>query len=129
LSADIDRNAVSARATPEGEAEYFALLSRLRLTSPRVEPIRREPLIWEWSHGTGTRLVGRRDEDAETRTYVTNLALTFVYLPVLILRAYRVVARPRGVLFVGREPLSPGAQVWNAVVLVGIALGVAMAIQ
>lgn len=65
-------------------------------------------------NGIGVTLLGRRNVDPETATYVKTLAVTFIWLPVFVLRAYRVLDAPNGGWhFIGREPPSNFALAWN----------------
>jgi len=72
-------------------------------------------------NGIGTRLVGRRDADEETGTYLKTQCFAILFLPILWLRAFRVKDAPgRGWYFFGREPLSAFEKAWNTMVLAAI---------
>src|SRR5262249_8118101 len=69
-------------------------------------------------NGIGTALVGGRDHDSETETYVKTLAFTVLFVPILALGAYRVAdAQQGGWYFLGKVPLSGFARGCNALVL------------
>lgn len=80
-------------------------------------------------NGCGLAVYGGRDHDAETGTYVTTYCLTLVFVPVLFLRAYRVAGAPNGGwYFIGREPLSRFATMWNRLLVItifAVSLGIA----
>jgi hypothetical protein len=73
-------------------------------------------------NGVGLRVYGSRDERPDG-SYVTTRYVTFVYVPVLPLGAYRVVRQGDGWIFLGREPLGALALLWQRLVLAGAALG------
>lgn len=76
-------------------------------------------------NGFGTSLVGRRDPDAETGTYVITHCITGLFIPLIALAAYRVApAQGGGWYILGRVPLSPFARRWNALLLIAV-LGLA----
>lgn len=71
-------------------------------------------------NGFGTGVYGRRDFDAATNSYVKTLCICFLFVPVLALRAYRVIDGERGAFgttsswyFIGRHRLSALARGWN----------------
>lgn len=73
---------------------------------PDLIPIRRVPFLFTLN-GFGTSLAGRRDFDAPTGTFVTNLVVTLLWIPVFVLAAYRVIpASGNSYHFLGREPVS-----------------------
>lgn len=67
-------------------------------------------------NGFGTTLLGSRDADPETGTYVTTHWATALFVPVFALGAYRVARADGGGWFVlGKVPLSGLARAWNMV--------------
>jgi len=80
----------------------------------------RSPGVLFRLNGIGFGMYGHRDEDRETGTYVKTWCLSFLFLPVLALRAYRVADADRGWRFLGRVPLSRIATACNLLVLVGL---------
>jgi len=88
---------------------------------PHLRPGGEPPTMFR-VNGCGVSLYGSRDHDAETNTYVATWCLALVFLPVLCLRAYRVMRDPAsgGWYFLGREPLSGFAKTWNAVLVAGV---------
>ncbi|HET6246098.1 MAG TPA: hypothetical protein VFE47_00220 [Tepidisphaeraceae bacterium] len=71
-------------------------------------------------NGCGMALYGSRDHDAETGTYVATLCLCLVFVPIMSLKAYRVARAQRGWYFIGSEPLSKFAKLWNLSLVAGI---------
>ncbi|MBI1373693.1 MAG: tetratricopeptide repeat protein [Phycisphaera sp.] len=97
--------------------EHKDFQSMLRARFPQMKPIGSPPALGS-INGCGFMVYGERDRDTETGTYVKTLCFCLVFVPVLMLRAYRVAdASPRGWYFLGSEPLSMLAKGWNAVVL------------
>src|SRR5437764_1168539 len=79
---------------------------------PEMKPISRPPALTT-VNGFGGMLLGNRDRDAETGTYVKTLWFTFFFLPVVPLGAYRVADAPRGGwYFIGKVPLNRAAKLW-----------------
>ena len=73
---------------------------------PDLKPIKGPPPLFR-INGIGTTILGQRDYDPETETYVTTLWLTLLFLPVLAFASYRVAnAQEGGWYFFGRVPLS-----------------------
>jgi tetratricopeptide (TPR) repeat protein len=65
-------------------------------------------------YGIGTTLVGRRDYDPDTGTYVATCVFSIFFIPLLALSSYRVADAPGGGWYcLGRVPLSGGARRWN----------------
>jgi hypothetical protein len=84
-------------------------------------------------------VVGERDPDAETETYIKTLGVFLLGIPVIFLKAYRVLEWEAGLrkasvpdehltpaivrycelrgewYFIGREPLSRIARAWNVI--------------
>jgi tetratricopeptide (TPR) repeat protein len=91
---------------------------------PQMQPVHNPPRMMR-VHGIGTTLIGSRDHDPETDTYVKTLAFTILFLPVLALGAYRVAGSPEGGwYFLGKVPLSGFAKVCNTLLLlVGLGVG------
>ena len=122
----IDASVLLARATPEGEAEYQALVRHLRARWPDLTPIGAQPSVSYNSRDPSIVFFRRMDEDRETRTHTTLLALRLV-VPIALLRAYRVYETNRGTpVCIGRLPLPGWAWLWNILLIVGIAWCVAM---
>ncbi len=121
----VDPTVVLARATPEGEAEYQALITTLRQVWSDLTPIPGQPSLSTVDVKSGIWVVGRRNYDADTRTYRTYRVVRWGYVPLLFLGTYRVYETPRGgLLFIGRHPLPTWARAWNAVGILA-ALGMA----
>lgn len=84
-----------------------------RARFPNMTPIKGPPSMMT-INSLGTKLWGRRDGDPETGSYVSTLCFVILFLPVLPIRAYRIIDAPNGgYYFLGREPLSPFARTWN----------------
>lgn len=112
----------------------FPLFAGRNLETPALET------LWKSQRwGTGVTVVGQRDEDAETQTYITTLGLFLFGLPIIFLKAYRVLEWETGLrkasapeddltpaivrycelrgewYFIGQEPLSGLARGWNVI--------------
>jgi hypothetical protein len=84
---------------------------------PDMTPLRRPPTL-QTINGIGTSIVGWRDLDEETGTYVKTQVFTVLFLPLFALAAYRVAdATNGGWYFIGRVPLSGVARGWNCLVV------------
>jgi hypothetical protein len=80
---------------------------------PDMRPVSSAPSLSTF-HGIGTMLVGRRDVDEETDTYVKTHCFTVLFVPLVALGAYRVADAPGGGwYFLGKVPLSGFARAWN----------------
>ncbi len=91
---------------------------------PQMKPMKGTPTLFR-VNGCGVGLYGHRDDDAETGTYVATWCLALVFVPVLCLKAFRVHRAMNGMwYFIGREPLSPLARAWNALLILAILGGV-----
>jgi hypothetical protein len=90
--------------------------SELNQKFPNLLPIHSPPPL-STINGIGTKLYGSRDFDSETHTYVKTLCITVLFVPILMLRAYRVADAQAGWYFLGREPLSALAKAWNLLLL------------
>jgi hypothetical protein len=88
---------------------------------PQMRPIRSAPSL-STINGIGCTVYGRREVDPETGTYVKTHCFTVAFVPVFALGAYRVANAPQGWYFLGREPLSAVAKLWNLCVA-GLLLG------
>jgi predicted Zn-dependent protease len=87
---------------------------------PEMRPVRNIPPLTR-VNGIGTTLIGGRDHDAETQTYVKTLAFTVLFLPVLAVGAYRVADAPNGGwYFLGKVPLSGLAKACNLLLLLAV---------
>jgi hypothetical protein len=65
-------------------------------------------------NGCGTTLVGQRDHDAETGTYVATHCICIIFIPIIPLGAYRVASATGGGWYcLGKVPLSKFARLWN----------------
>ncbi len=89
---------------------------------PDMKPISSPPGL-ATINGIGTTVVGRRDHDEETGTYVKTLVFCVLFVPIFTLSAYRVADAQRGWYFLGKVPLSRFARVWNLLVALAIAVG------
>jgi hypothetical protein len=102
-------------------------VARIDLESkfPGMIPVKSPPAMFRFN-GCGIALYGRRDADAETKTYVATWCVSLLFVPCFCLRAYRVSPAQRGWYFIGREPLSTLAKSWNVLLVTAIlgALGV-----
>lgn len=95
---------------------------------PTMTPVNSAPTLMR-INGCGLGVHGKRDRDAETGTYVTTWCISLVYIPLVALKAYRVAQAERGAwYFLGREPLSTFAKLWNIGLLAAI-LSVVGAVQ
>ncbi|VTR92417.1 hypothetical protein : Uncharacterized protein OS=Cystobacter violaceus Cb vi76 GN=Q664_07235 PE=4 SV=1 [Gemmata massiliana] len=82
---------------------------------PDLQPGKR-PGSLSTVNGFGMGLVGRRDDDPETGTYVVTHVFRALFIPILAVGAYRVAdAQGGGWYCLGKVPLSPFARVWNVV--------------
>lgn len=97
-------------------------MSRINLAEkfPQMKPIKSPPALWR-INGCGVALYGARDRDPETGAYVATWCISLLFLPTFCLRAYRVAKAESGWYFLGREPLSPLARLWNVILLLAIA--------
>jgi hypothetical protein len=126
--ASIDASAILARATPEGEAEYQALVSQLRAKWPDLQPIASQPSVSNSDRDPSIVFFRRIDEDRETQTHTTLLALR-LGIPIAFFRAYRVYETERGTpVCIGRLPLPEWAHLWNVVLIAAIAACVAIVV-
>jgi hypothetical protein len=112
---DLGWDKFMGRRSPEEEAAYHALVVRLQQRFPALTPISQAPPLLR-ANGIGVTVLGKRDADAETGTYVKTLACTLVWVPIFMLGSYRVAdAADGGWHFLGREPMSGLAKAWNAI--------------
>lgn len=79
---------------------------------PEMQPVTNLPSLGS-VYGIGLELCGRRDEDAETRTYVTSQCFCVFSIPLAVLRSFRVVNSSYGLVIIGQEPTSAFAKIWN----------------
>lgn len=103
---------------------------RLKEKFPELIPLKKPPRLsplnfWNILTWCGFSLVGKRDFDPETRTYVTTLVF-FCAVPLFCLKAFRVGNTWPG-FFLGRVPLSLFAKIWNVLVLGLLAVGIVIA--
>jgi len=95
--------------------------SKLTEMFPNIRPISSPPALFT-VNGCGLSIYGRRDDDPATGAYVKTWCLTFVFVPILALGAYRVLAAPGGGwYFLGKEPLSLLAKAWNGAIALTLA--------
>ena len=88
-----------------------------------MRPIKNPPSLYT-VNGFGATVCGNRDADIETGTYVKTYCLCALFIPVVALGAYRVADAPEGGwYFIGKEPLSRFAKMWNWVLLCILILG------
>lgn len=91
---------------------------------PEMRPVTRVPSL-STVNGIGTAMMGSRDLDEESGTYVKTRCFTFLFVPLVAISAYRVFDAPGGGwYFLGKVPLSVFARTWNKVLLL-LALGCA----
>ncbi|QJX01042.1 tetratricopeptide repeat protein [Frigoriglobus tundricola] len=87
---------------------------------PKLQPGRRPGSVGA-PNGFGTKLLGRRDYDEETGTYVLTHFAIALHIPIWALGAYRVVDAEGGGWFcLGREPLTWRARGLNAFLILAI---------
>jgi tetratricopeptide (TPR) repeat protein len=114
-----DRDASSA-PEPANENPSFNPFTRF----PEMKPIRGVPTL-QTMNGVGLSMVGRRDVDPETGTYVKTHCFVFLFIPLMALGAYRVFDAPEGGwYFLGRVPLSSTARRWNWIFALLVAVGI-----
>jgi hypothetical protein len=90
---------------------------------PEMQPVSRAPSLGTLN-GVGTMMIGRRDFDEETGTYVKTHCFTFLFIPLLAFGAYRVLDAPGGGwYFLGKVPLSGFASAWNKLVALFVFVG------
>lgn len=93
---------------------------------PSLTPMRSTPTLFT-INGCGFTMSGARNFDSQTGTYVATHVICLIFIPVFCLGAFRVAASPQGWYFIGREPLSSIAKLWNLLVL-GAAMMVVLGI-
>ena len=72
---------------------------------PTMRPVDSVPTL-STTEGFGLKLMGHRDYDEETRSYVKTHVFRFLFLPVLGIGAYRVQdGQAGGWILLGRVPL------------------------
>jgi hypothetical protein len=90
--------------------------ARWLLDTPR--PITSAPSLFTLN-GIGFRLWGDRDRH-DDHSYIATWGLVFLFIPVLPVRAYRVVRQGNRYLFLGRVPLGPFARAARTVVALAL---------
>ena len=86
---------------------------------PEMQP-GRKPALGN-VYGIGTTLIGRRDYDVETGSYVGTHCVTVFFIPLFAIGAYRVVDAPGGGWYcLGKVPLSGFARVAGVSVLMAL---------
>ena len=92
---------------------------------PNMRPVKNTPALTT-INGFGFGVYGRRDADAETGAYVKTHCFCALFIPLVAFAAYRVVDGPdRSWYFLGKEPLSKFAKLWNGFVLSLVLVGAA----
>jgi tetratricopeptide (TPR) repeat protein len=86
---------------------------------PDLRPINSPPSL-STVNGFGFCVIGHRDHDEETNTYVKTHCFCGLFIPLLAVGAYRVADAPQGWYFLGKVPLSRLAKLWNLLVLSAI---------
>jgi hypothetical protein len=87
---------------------------------PDMQPLRAMPSLSQ-SKGFGMHLVGRRGYDEETHSYIKTLCFCLLYIPIIAVRAYRLIDNPGGGWYLlGRVPLSRGARIGNVSFIVAV---------
>ena len=88
-----------------------------------LEPIKSAPALFTLN-GFGTSLIGERDVDDETGSYVKTQVVTLLFVPVLALGAYRVIDNHEdaGWYFLGKTKLSSFARTANIAVMLCVAM-------
>lgn len=96
-------------STEEQKLEIKAAQERCRWARVLrgVDTSKKNPFV-STLQGFGPRLYGERDHDPDTRSYVANHWLTFLFVPIFPLGAYRVTEAFRSHSILGRVPL-PGS--------------------
>src|SRR5262245_11605982 len=100
----------------------------LRQKFPELRPLEDPPTLTT-TNGIGTGMIGKRDYDPDTQSYIKTRCFCFLYLPLFALGSYRVSdAGNRSWYFLGRVPLSGFARAWNIIasvllVLLGAGIG------
>lgn len=69
-------------------------------------------------NGIGFTLLGKRDEDAQTGTYVATVYFTFFFLPLFPVKSYRVRPAQKGWYFLGRVKYGRAQKIHWALFLV-----------
>jgi tetratricopeptide (TPR) repeat protein len=92
---------------------------------PEMKPISSAPTMFS-VNGIGTACYGEADYDRASGTYVKTLCLTFVFIPIFALSAYRVLKDPNGDgwYFLGKVPLKAWQRLWNLFLVLLIAGGI-----
>lgn len=76
---------------------------------PDLEPIDDAPSLFSF-YGFGLGLYGNRDFSAESQSSIKTLFITLLYIPLIPIRAYRVVEGGGKYYFLGRAPVSKTAR-------------------
>ena len=76
---------------------------------PDLEPINGAPSLFSF-YGCGLKLFGNRDYSAETQSSIKTLYFSLFYIPLIPLKAYRVVQDGKRFYFLGKVPVSKTAR-------------------
>ena len=72
-------------------------------------------------YGIGSTLVGRRDYDPDTGTYIKTNSLSIFFIPLVAIGAYRVADAPGGGWYcLGKVPLSNFARIASVVAVLAV---------
>ena len=88
---------------------------KLKDKFPEMIPVDKAPILGTLN-GCGCNMYGNRDFDHETNTYVSTLCICLLFIPIIPLVAYRVSKAENGWYFIGKEPLSSFAKLWNNII-------------
>jgi tetratricopeptide (TPR) repeat protein len=81
----------------------------IKTIHPELEPVRSTPSLFSF-YGCGFRLLGDRDYSEQTKSSVKTLYFTLFYIPIIPLKAYRVIKDRSQYFFLGQSPVSGFAQ-------------------
>ncbi len=84
-----------------------------------MEPLTSTPTLFS-INGFGFRMVGKRDRDEATNSYVATHFISALYIPLIALGAYRIAETAEGDYFIGKETLSGLAKFWNLLICASI---------
>ncbi len=91
---------------------------KMALMFPDMKPIKFMPFLGR-INGFGFSLVGKRDFNEQTGTYLKSHVITLLFIPIFSLGAYRVAdAENGGWYFIGKEKISSTASILNKLLIV-----------